>query len=169
MIGAAAGIRKQNDIERRSDVLVYTTSTLTHDVEVTGPVSLILYISTSAPNTDFAAKLVDVHDDGSAFNISEGMLRRSYPPIQDYSAAGTVHEIQIDLWPTSMVFLEGHRIRLEVSSSNFPRFDRNPNTGGTIASEMTAVSAKQLVMHGPEYPSRLVLPVIPAPDMPASR
>jgi putative CocE/NonD family hydrolase len=128
-------------------------------VEVTGPISLILYVSTTAPNTDFTAKLVDVHQDGSAFNISEGILRRSYQEAQSPSAAENVHETHIELWPTSMVFFKGHRIRLEVSSSNFPRFDRNPNTGNKIASEVNVISAKQTVRHGPEYPSRLILPI----------
>jgi len=162
MIGGGAGIRRQNDIESRNDVLVYTTPTLDHDVEVTGPISLILYVATSAPNTDFTAKLVDVHPDGLAYNISEGILRRSYPQVERSLTARNVPEVQIELWPTSMVFFKGHRIRLEVSSSNFPRFDRNPNTGKMIASELNFTSAKQFVMHGQEYPSRLVLPIIPA-------
>ena len=162
MIGGAAGIACQNDIEARQDVLVYTTPSLNQDVEATGPISLILYVSTSAPNTDFTAKLVDVHQDGSAFNISEGILRRSYQEAQSPSAARKVQEIHIELWPTSMLFFKRHRIRLEVSSSNFPRFDRNPNTGNRIASEVNVISAQQTVWHGPEYPSRLVLPIIPA-------
>jgi putative CocE/NonD family hydrolase len=160
MIGGAAGIARQNDIEARQDVLVYTTPSLNQDVEVTGPISLILYVSTTAPNTDFTAKLVDVRQDGSAFNISEGILRRSYQEAQR-STAKKVHEIHIELWPTSMVFFRRHRIRLEVSSSNFPRFDRNPNTGNMIASEMNVISARQTVWHGSEYPSHLVLPIIP--------
>ena len=139
---------------------MYTTPSLNQDEEVTGPISLILYVSTTAPNTDFTAKLVDVHQDGSAFNISEGILRRSYQE-EGPSAAEKVYEIHLDLWPTSMVFFKGHRIRLEVSSSNFPRFDRNPNTGNKIASEVNVISAKQTVRHGLEYPSRLILPIIP--------
>jgi putative CocE/NonD family hydrolase len=118
-------------------------------------------VSTTAPNTDFTAKLVDVHQDGPAFNVSEGILRRSYLEVQGPSAAEKVYEIHLDLWPTSMVFFKGHRIRLEVSSSNFPRFDRNPNTGNKIASEVNVISAKQTVRHGLEYPSRLILPIIP--------
>src|SRR5205807_4023686 len=121
----------------------------------------ILYVSTTAPNTDFTAKLVDVHQDGSAFNISEGILRRSYQEVQGPSAAEKVHEIHLDLWPTSMVFLKGHRIRLEVSSSNFPRFDRNPNTGRPIATETAPVPARQTVHHDDKSPSRLILPLIP--------
>ncbi|HKC01196.1 MAG TPA: CocE/NonD family hydrolase [Terriglobales bacterium] len=162
MIGGAAGIARQNDIETRQDVLVYTTPSLNQDVEVTGPISLILYVSTTAPSTDFTAKLVDVRQDGYAFNISEGIRRRSYQEAQSPSAAEKVYEIHIELWPTSMVFFKRHRIRLEISSSNFPRFDRNPNTGNMIASEVNVISAKQTVRHGSEYPSRLVLPIIPA-------
>jgi uncharacterized protein len=162
MIGPAAGIARQNDVEARHDVLVYTTPSLNQDMEVTGPISLILYVSTSAPNTDFTAKLVDVHQNGSAFNISEGILRRSYQEAQGPSAAKRVHEIHIELWPTSIVFFKGHRIRLEVSSSNFPRFDRNPNTGNRISTEVHIISAKQTLRHDSEYPSRLILPIIPA-------
>jgi putative CocE/NonD family hydrolase len=162
MIDPAASIARQNEVEGRGDVLVYTTPSLNQDVEVTGPISLILYVATTAPNTDFTAKLVDVHQDGSAFNISEGILRRSYQEVQGPSAAGKVYEIHLDLWPTSMMFFKGHRIRLEVSSSNFPRFDRNPNTGNKIASEVNVISAKQTVRDGLEYPSRLILPIIPA-------
>jgi len=162
MIGPAAGIARQNDVESRHDVLVYTTSTLNQDVEVTGPISLILFVSTTVPNTDFTAKLVDVQPDGSAFNISEGLLRRSYQDAKEHAASERAQEIHIELWPTSMVYFKGHRISLEVSSSNFPRFDRNPNTGGNIASAVKVISAKQTVRHDPDYPSRLILPIIPA-------
>lgn len=162
MIGPAAGITRQNEVENRPDVLVYTTPVLGQDVEVTGPVSLILYVSTTAPNTDFTAKLVDVHPGGSAFNVSEGILRRSYQDAQDSLATEGVHQIQIELWPTSEVFFKGHQIRLEVSSSNFPRYDRNPNTGNRIASEAKVIDAKQTVRHGLQFPSRLILPIIPS-------
>jgi putative CocE/NonD family hydrolase len=161
MIGPAAGIARQNDVEGRQDVLVYTTTVLNQDTEVTGPVSLILYVSTTAPNTEFTAKLVDVHPDGSAFNISEGILRRAYQDAQGPAGSERVQKIQIELWPTSMVFFKGHRVRVEVSSSNFPRFDRNPNTGKRISSEANATSAEQTVRHDAEYPSRLILPIIP--------
>jgi uncharacterized protein len=107
MIGPAAGIARQNEVESRRDVLVYSTPVLDKDVEATGPVSLILYVSTSAADTDFTAKLVDVHPDGSAFNVSDGILRRSYRGTEDSSAAEGVHQIQIELWPTSMVFFKG--------------------------------------------------------------
>lgn len=154
MIGPNAGTAKQNDIEARKDVLVYTSAPLEQDLEVTGPVKLVLYVSTTAANTDFTAKLVDVYPDGGAYNVCDGILRMSY------QASGAPTEIKIDLWPTSMVFFKGHRIRLEVSSSNYPRFDRNPGTGRNIALETEPVVAKQTIYHSQLYQSRLILPVI---------
>ncbi len=154
MIGPRVGIARQNEIEARQDVLVYSTSPLEQDLEVTGPVKLILYVSTTAPSTDFTAKLVDVHPDGSAYNVCDGILRRSYHSLE------TPTEIEINLWPTSMVFFKDHRIRLEVSSSNYPRFDRNPNTGRPTATETKPIIAKQKVHHSPSSLSRLILPII---------
>ena len=161
MIGPRAGIALQNAIEARPDVLVYSTPPLAENLEVTGPIRLILYVSTSAPHTDFTGKLVDVHPDGSAYNVSEGIVRRGYDKPATDVEADQPTQIQIDLWPTSMVFLKGHRIRLEVSSSNFPRFDRNPNTARRIATEAHPVSATQKIYHGPETPSRIILPLVP--------
>lgn len=160
MIGAAAGIARQNAIESRNDVLVYTTAVLRNDIEVTGPIALVLYVSTSAANTDFTAKLVDVHPDGSAYNISDGILRQSY---SGPGGTAEVHKIRIDLWPTSMVFFKGHRMRLEVSSSNFPRFARSPNTNSNFATETNSVSSTQIVHHSSRFPSRLILPFVPRP------
>jgi uncharacterized protein len=154
MLGPRAGIASQADVEARRDVLVYTTAALTDDMEVTGPIRSMLYVSTTAASTDFTVKLVDVHPDGRAFNVSDGVLRRSY-------SAGQIQEITVDLWPTSMLFRRGHRIRIEVSSSNFPRYDRNPNTGQEIAIETQPVRAVQTVYHGARTPSRIVLPVVP--------
>jgi len=156
MMGPRAGIRLQTNVERRPDVLVYSTAPLQEPMEVTGPVSLTLHVSTTAPSTDFTAKLVDVHPDGSAYNVTDGILRRMY------EGAEQLTEIRIDLWPTSMVFLKGHRVRLEVSSSNYPRFDRNPNTGRQIATETETLLAHQTIHHSQEAPSRLVLPIIPS-------
>ncbi len=153
MLGPLAGVMQQNDVESRRDVLVYTTPPLERDVEVTGPLRLILYISTSVTNTDFTGKLVDVYPDGAAYNVSDGILRRAY------GAART--QIELELGSTSLLFSRGHRIRLEVSSSNFPRFDRNPNTGGDIASEKRPIPAQQKVYHSADMPSRLILPVVP--------
>lgn len=108
--------------------------------------------------------VVDVHPDGLAYNVSDGILRRSYQKDPRESTASKPTEIEVFLWPTSMVFLKGHRIRLEVSSSNFPRFDRNPNTGRPIATEKHSVVATQTIHHNSEALSRLILPVIPRED-----
>ena len=160
MLGGS-GILPQNDVEERSDVLVYSTAPLAEDVEVTGPVSAIFYVAASSPSADFTAKLVDVHANGVAYNVSDGIIRRSFRPDAAPAAAETT-EITITLWPTSMVFRKGHRIRLEVAGSNFPRFDRNPNTGEPGATARTAVPATQAVHHGRRAPSRIMLPLIPA-------
>ncbi|MDZ4858392.1 MAG: CocE/NonD family hydrolase [Candidatus Hydrogenedentes bacterium] len=156
VLGKRAGIKDQNRVERRRDVLVYTSPVLAAPVEVTGNVCAILHVATTAPNTDFTAKLVDVHPDGRAFNVCDGILRR------DFRTNSPPTSIRIELWPTSMVFKAGHQIRLEVSSSNFPRFDRNPNTGGFIPAETQPVSARQWVFHSAGMASQLCLPVIPS-------
>jgi putative CocE/NonD family hydrolase len=160
MLGPLAGVEKQNDVEARTDVLVYSTRALTDDVEVTGPVTAVLYAATSAPNTDFTTKLVDVHADGTAYNVSGGIIRRAYKPTADPKTADAT-PIEIPLWPTSMVFRKGHRIRLEISSSDFPRYDRNPNTGEPIATATKTAVAKQVIYHDAERASRLVLPIVP--------
>jgi hypothetical protein len=155
MLGPRAGIAKQNDVESRGDVLVYSTAPLDHDVEVTGPVSATLYVSTTAPSTDFSVKLVDVHPDGKSYNVSDGILRRAYQPRAD------AEEIVVQLWPTSMLFRRGHEVRIEVSSSNFPRYDRNPNTGRDIPTERSPIAATQTVYRSARKQSRVVLPLIP--------
>jgi hypothetical protein len=159
-----AGPRKQNQIEARPDVLVYSTPPLAADSEVTGPIVLDLFAASSAVDTDFTAKLVDVAPDGSAYNLTEGIIRARYRestgkavPIEP----GKVCEYKIDLWSTSNVFLKGHRIRLEVSSSNFPRFDRNLNTGKTAAESADFVKATNRILHDAEHPSAFILPVVP--------
>ena len=157
MLGPRAGIAMQNDVEGRDDVLVYTSEPLDRDMEVTGPVHAMLHVATTAPNTDFSVKLVDVHPDDRAYNVSDGILRRSYPA--DGNAA--THEIRVEMWPTSMLFRAGHRIRVEVSSSNYPRYDRNPNTGRDIPTETVPIVASQSIYHSGDTPSRIVLPVIP--------
>jgi putative CocE/NonD family hydrolase len=159
------GPRDQKDVEARPDVLVYSTPPLEDDLEVTGPVMLDLYAESSAVDTDFTAKLVDVWPNGFAQNLTEGILRASFrdstlgepKPI----TPGQVYEYKIDLWSTSNVFLKGHRIRLEVSSSNFPRFDRNLNTGKSAADDARFVKATNSVLHESAHPSALILPVVP--------
>jgi putative CocE/NonD family hydrolase len=167
--GAYPGPADQAAVETREDVLCFTTAVLERPVEVTGHVTLVLYVSSSAPDTDFTGKLVDVHPDGKAIILCEGIQRARYrrsltdpAPLEP----GTVYELTIDLCVTSNVFLPGHRILLEVSSSNFPRYDRNTNTGGTIAAdgEDDLAVAVNRVHHGPAHPSRLILPLIERPD-----
>jgi uncharacterized protein len=158
------GPMDQRPVEQRADVLVYTTRPLRRDVEVIGPVKVVLWVATTASDTDFTAKLVDVAPDGAARNLTDGILRLRYrdglarsEPVQP----GEVYHITVDAGVTSNVFLAGHRLRLEISSSNFPRFDRNPNTGGSIADEIREVTASQTVYHDREHPSRLVLMTMP--------
>ncbi|GIH98309.1 CocE/NonD family hydrolase [Planobispora takensis] len=143
------GPQDQREVELRPDVLCYTTEVLTGDLEVTGPVSVTLHASTSAAGTDWTAKLVDVHPDGRAMSVIDGIVRTSVPSGR--------HEI--DLVATSQVFKAGHRIRVEVSSSNFPRFDRNPGTGRTSAE----TAGHELVpQHQSVFPdSFITLPIIP--------
>ncbi len=159
------GPRDRRGVERRADVLVYTSDPLERDLEVTGPVSATIYAATDAPDTDFTAALVDVYPDGRAIILCEGIrrgrLRASFDqarPIQP----GEVYEYPIDLWETGNVFKAGHRIRVEISSSNFPRNERNLNTGERpgFGAEMRAAS--QTVHHDAARPSRITLPVIPA-------
>ena len=159
MLSEGGGVAQQNDVEMRSDVLVYTTPPLAEDLEVTGPVSATLYVASSAPSTDFTAKVVDVWGDGRAYNVSDGIVRRRYVPSHDPAAADPT-PVEIALWPTSIVFRQGHRIRLEIASSNFPRFDRNPNTDAPIATATLTAVARQAVHHSSRARSRLVLPVV---------
>ncbi len=159
------GAYDQREIEARSDVLVYTSEPLEHDLEVTGPVVLKLFASTDCRDTDFTAKLVDVFPDGRAINLTDGILRGRYrngTDRQELLVPGEIYEFNLDLWVTSNVFRAGHCIRLDVSSSNFPRFDRNPNTGNPFGLDAELRAAHQTVHHDGARPSRLILPVIPA-------
>ncbi|SDG08684.1 hypothetical protein SAMN05216553_105267 [Lentzea fradiae] len=161
--GSYPGPADQSSVETREDVLCFTSAALGRPVEVTGHVTLVLHVSSSAPDTDFTGKLVDVHPDGRAILLCEGIQRVRYRDSLTHPAPvkpGTVVELTLDLSVTSNVFLPGHRIRLEVSSSNFPRYDRNTNTGGAIAADTDPVVAVNRVHHGPAHPSRLVLPLV---------
>lgn len=159
------GPRDQQEVEKREDVLVYSTPVLNKAVEVTGNLELKLFVSSSAFDTDFTAKLVDVYPDGRAMILSSGILRARYHESfenPENLEPGKVYELTIDLLATSNVFLPGHRIRLEVSSSNFPQFNRNSNTGGDISTETADQykPATNTVFHNTNYPSTLILPVI---------
>jgi hypothetical protein len=159
-----SGAYDQRSVEARPDVLVYSTPPLAEDTEVTGPISVTLYASSSARDTDFTAKLVDVSPCGYARNLTDGIIRARYRKPRAKASLirpGQVYEYTIDLWATSNLFKKGHRIRLEVSSSNFPRFDRNTNTGEPIGSDSGFVAALQTVHHTSEHPSCVTLPVVP--------
>ncbi len=154
----------QRSVEERPDVLVYTTPSLRKDTEVTGPVRVVLYATSSAVNTDFTAKLTDVYPDGRSMRICEGIIRASHRnPEQSPGAIepGKIYLYTIDLWATSNVFQKGHKMRVEISSSNFPRFDRNLNTGTSFATDTEVVKASQVIYHDEAHPSCIVLPVIP--------
>ena len=166
------GPMDQREVESRSDVLVYSSSPLKEDVEVTGEVRAVLHVATSAPDTDFTAKLVDVFPNGYARNLCDGILRLRYRKSlrrSELAKPGEIYEISIPAGVTSNVFKAGHRIRVEISSSNFPRFDRNPNTGRPIADETELRVARQTIHYGKKRPSHLVLPVIHAPYTPVGR
>jgi len=153
----------QREVEARKDVLVYSTGILKESIEATGPVKVILYASSSAMNTDFTAKLVDVCPDGRAIRLCEGIIRASFRNPEAPPSAiqpNKVYKYNISLWSTSNLFKEGHQIRVEISSSNFPRFDRNLNTGIFPAIDTTFEKATQTIYHSREYPSCIVLPVI---------
>jgi len=158
------GVQDQRQVETRQDVLVYTSAPLTTPLEVTGPLVVTLFAASSAPDTDFTAKLVDVRPDGYAQNLADGIIRARYRTsrmLPTLLTPGQVHELTIDLWATSHVFLPGHSLRLEIASSNFPRFDRNLNTGEDQATGSRWQTAAQTIFHDQRYPSHIRLPVIP--------
>ncbi len=159
----AAGLPDRAILPERDDVLTYETRPLLDDLDITGPIAVELYASSSAPDTDFTAALVDVYPDGYSLLIQEGILRASF---RDKDAdpspigPGEVYTLVIDLWSTSYTVPAGHKLRVEVSSSNFPRFARNLNNGGPFGTSDRIEVADQTVYHTNSYPSRLVLPVI---------
>jgi putative CocE/NonD family hydrolase len=167
----------QRPVERRDDVLVYSTEPLQEDLEVTGPVQAHLYASSSATDTDWTVKLVDVLPEAAAINVFDGIIRGRFrepaavrtglpapgqyehPKLMD---PGKVYEFTVEVGVTSIVFKKGHRLRIEVSSSNFPHYDRNLNNGGQLGVDPKIVVARQTVYHDSRYPSHIELPVIPA-------
>lgn len=158
-----AGGYDQSSIEMRNDVLVYTSEVLPEGIEVTGQLEVVLQVSSSAVDTDFTAKLIDVYPDGKAFNIQEGAIRmrhREGLAKKVLMAPGKLYEVRLDLHASSNYFSAGHRIRLEVSSSNFPRWQRNLNTGGNNFDETVWQVATNRVHHSKEHLSYVVLPVI---------
>ncbi len=167
MIDVLPGVENQAEVERREDVLVYTTPQLTEALAIAGPVSVTLFASSSAPDTDFTAKLVDVEPDGYCANIAEGIVRARYREgcdREEFLEPGEIVEFTIDLWDMAHTFLVGHRLRLEISSSNFPRFDRNLNSRVTpaLGRAEDARKAEQRVFHDAAHASCLRLPLASA-------
>ena len=165
---AARRRRRDRRISDRSraarDILIYTSDYLDEEIEVTGPVKVVLHASSDAVDTDFVAKLVDVYPDGSSYNMAEGILRARYrdgPAQPRLLTPGEVYRMEIDLVGTSVAFRKGHRIRVHVTSSHFPQFDRHPNTGATFGTTSEVRVAQQTIHHDAARPSHILLPVIP--------
>ncbi len=151
-------------VERRDDVLVYTTEPLAHDTEVTGPVRARVFAASSAKDTDFTAKLLDVWPDGYAQRLCDGMVRARFREGMDKPSLiepGKVYAYDIDCWTTSQVFKKGHSIRLEIASTAFPKYDRNPNSGESLGKSAELKRADQTIYHDKDHPSHLLLPVVP--------
>jgi len=161
--GEPEGSFDQRPVEARQDVLVYTSAPFEKAVEVAGFVEIVLYVSSDARDTDFTVKLIDVDEEGRAFNLDDAILRARYRDGFDrqvWMTDGEVYEVRLGPLSTANIFAAGHRVRIEVSSSNFPRYDRNLNTGGNNWDETEGVVARNAVHHSTQYPSRVVLPVV---------
>lgn len=162
LLGLPAGPYDQREVEKRDDVLVYSTPVLERAVEVTGPIKAVIYAVSSAK--DFTAKLVDVHPTGYAQNLTDGIIcarcrdSKTHPTLIE---PWKIYAYEIDLSVMSNLFHAGHRIRVEISSSNFPRFDRNPNTGHPFGVDDQLIKAEQTIYHDAGHPSHIVPPIIP--------
>jgi putative CocE/NonD family hydrolase len=160
----AAGAFDQRKMETRPDILVYTSEPFKDDTEVTGPIEPTLYVSSDAKDTDVTVKVIDVYPDGRAYNLDESIQRLRYregydrPPV--WMEPGKIYKVTLQPLNTSNSFAAGHRLRIEVSSSNFPRFDRNLNTGGNNYDEVKGVVAHNAIHHSTRYPSQLKITVI---------
>jgi putative CocE/NonD family hydrolase len=159
-----AGAFDQRKMEARNDVLVYTSEPFKDGLELSGPIEPTLYVSSDARDTDFTVKVLDVYPDGRAYNLDESIQRMRYregydrPPV--WMEAGKVYKVTLQPLTTSNWFAPGHRLRIEVSSSNFPRFDRNLNTGGNNYDEAKGVVARNVVHHSKLYPSQVTVTVV---------
>jgi putative CocE/NonD family hydrolase len=159
-----AGAFDQRKMETRPDILVYTSEPFTEGVEMSGPITPTLYVSSDARDTDFTVKVIDVYPDGRAYNLDESIQRMRYRDGYDRLAwmeTGVVYKVTFQPLNTSNYFAPGHRLRIEVSSSNFPRFDRNFNTGGNNYDEVKGVVAHNRVHHSKQYPSQITVTVVP--------
>jgi putative CocE/NonD family hydrolase len=157
------GAFDQQKMETRNDILVYTTEPLAEGVEVSGFIETTLYVSSDVKDTDFTIKLIDVYPDGKAYNLDETIQRVRYREGYEkevFMEKGKVYKLELSAMSTSNFFQKGHRIRIEISSSNFPRFDRNMNTGGNNYDEAVGVVAHNNVHHSAQYPSQVRLPMV---------
>ena len=159
-----AGSFDQRKMETRDDILVYTSAPFTDGLELSGSITPTLYVSSDAKDTDFTVKVIDVYPDGRAYNLDETIQRMRYRDGYDkplaWMAPGTVYKVTMQPLNTSNYFAPGHRLRIEVSSSNFPRFDRNLNTGGRNVDESKPVVARNVVHHSTQYPSQVTITVV---------
>lgn len=158
-----AGARDQREMETRNDILVYTSEPLTEGIEVSGFIEMSLYVSSDVKDTDFTIKLIDVHPDGTAYNLDETIQRARYREGYDkevFMEEGETYKIDLTPLSTSNYFAEGHRIRIEVASSNFPRFMRNLNTGGNNYDETEGIVAHNTIHHSKKHPSQIKLPIV---------
>jgi hypothetical protein len=159
-----AGSFDQRKMETRPDILVYTSEPFKEGTEVSGPIVPTLYVSSDVKDTDITVKVLDVYPDGRAYNLDESIQRMRYrdgyetPPV--WMEAGKVYKVALQPLTTSNYFAAGHRLRIEISSSNFPRFDRNMNTGGNNYDEITGVVAHNVVHHSKQYPSQVTITVL---------
>jgi putative CocE/NonD family hydrolase len=159
-----AGAFDQRKMESRPDILVYTSEPFTEGTEVSGPIVPTLYVSSDAKDTDFTVKVIDLYPDGRAYNLDESIQRMRYRDGYDkplvWMEPGQVYKVTLQPLTTSNYFEAGHRLRIEVSSSNFPRFDRNLNTGGNNYDEAKGVVAHNAVHHSTRYPSQVTVTVV---------
>jgi putative CocE/NonD family hydrolase len=161
--GLTPGPMEQASVENRRDVLCYTTSEFEKAVEISGPIKVHLFAATSVKDTDFSAKLVDVHPNGATHNLADGLMRASGLKSPDHGEPinpGEVYEYIIDMGHTSHVLKNGHCLRLDIASSSFPQFDRNMNTGNPIGYDSEGIPAIQTIFHQAEYVSHIDLPII---------
>lgn len=154
----------QRPLANRSDLLVFTTPAFTKPTEITGPLSLDAFVSSSVEDTDLVGRIIDVHPDGKAILLTEGILRLRYRNSferPELMVPGQIYRVKLDLWATANLFGVGHKLRLEVTGSSFPRYDRHPNHGGDLSGPTTPVAATTVIHHDRDHPSALILPLIP--------
>ncbi len=171
-LGVPLGPKDQRSIEKRPDVLLFSTDVLKEPLEVTGRLTAKLFVSSDCPDTDFTVKLCDVYPDGRSMLVTDGILRARYHKSfekESFLEPGHVYELNVDLWSTSLVFNKGHRIRVAVSSSNSPRFEANPNTGKPFRASKETRVAKNTLHLSLKYPSRIVLPIYESTESPPTK